>query len=188
MLDVPRPSPSAGPFLPYQRNERLARPWAIPGTPGLEHRTGGLEKEDATGNVSYDPFNHERMVETRARKIARIAADTPPLTVDGPDRGDLLVLGWGSTFGAIHAAVRRARDRGLAVAAAHLRQLSPLPGNTAEVLHCHRRVLVPELNTGQLRLLLRATYLIDAVALNKVQGKPLLVSEIERTIAELLEA
>jgi 2-oxoglutarate ferredoxin oxidoreductase subunit alpha len=182
-LEVPRPSPHMG---PYHRDAQLVRPWAVPGMPGLEHRTGGLEKEEGTGNVSYDPLNHERMVETRARKIAIIASDIPALAVDGPELGDLLVLGWGSTFGVIHAAVRRLRRKGHAVAMAHLRHLQPMPANTAEVLRRYRRVLVPELNTGQLRLLLRATFLIDAVGLNKVQGKPLLVGEIERKIEELL--
>src|SRR5205085_1084872 len=133
-------------FAAYQRDDRLARPWPVPGTPGLEHRTGGLEKEDPTGDVSYDPLNHEWMVQTRARKIAAIASDIPALSVDGPDAGDLLVLGWGGTFGAIHAAVRRARRKGLAVAAAHLRYLNPMPRNTADVLRRYRKVLVPELN------------------------------------------
>jgi 2-oxoglutarate ferredoxin oxidoreductase subunit alpha len=189
-LTVERPATGAPggtePFLPYRRDERLARPWATPGTPGLEHRTGAMEKEDLTGNVSYDPFNHEWMVQTRARKVANISADIPPLAVDGPECGDLLVLGWGSTYGAIQAAVRRARRKGLSVAAAHLRYLNPMPRNTAEVLGRYRKVLVPELNTGQLRLWLRATYLVDAVGLNKVQGRPFLVSEIERKIEQLL--
>jgi 2-oxoglutarate/2-oxoacid ferredoxin oxidoreductase subunit alpha len=178
----------AAPFLPYKRDERLARPWAVPGTPGLEHRTGGLEKENRTGAVSYDPLNHEWMVETRARKVADIAADILELSVDGPADGELLVLGWGSTFGAIHAAVRRARRRNPSIAAAHLRYLNPMPRNTGEVLRRYRQLLVPELNAGQLRLLLRATYLVDAVGLNKVQGRPFLVGEIERKIEEILRA
>jgi 2-oxoglutarate ferredoxin oxidoreductase subunit alpha len=184
-LDVAPKADAAQP-LPYRRDARLARPWAIPGMPGLEHRTGGLEKEDQTGNVSYDPLNHEWMVQTRARKIAGIATDIPELAVDGPEHGDLLVLGWGSTFGAIHAAVERARRKGRAIAAAHLRHLNPLPRTTAAVLARYRRVLVPELNSGQLRMLLRATFLVDAVGLNKVQGRPFLVSEIERRIDEVL--
>jgi 2-oxoglutarate/2-oxoacid ferredoxin oxidoreductase subunit alpha len=184
-LDV-APQPDSAMPLPYRRDERLARPWAAAGTPGQEYRTGGLEKEDQTGNVSYDPLNHEWMVQTRARKVGNIACDIPELTVDGPERGELLVLGWGSTFGAIHAAVCRARRKGLHVASAHLRYLNPLPRNTAAVLARYRKVLVPELNTGQLRLWLRATYLIDVVGLNKVQGRPFLVSEIERRIEEVL--
>jgi 2-oxoglutarate ferredoxin oxidoreductase subunit alpha len=189
-IDVPRPAPrdpaANPPFLPYGRDERLARPWAVPGTAGLEHRTGGLEKEDPTGAVSYDPLNHEWMVQTRARKIAHIADDIPELAVDGPADGDLLVLGWGGTHGAIRAAVGRARRKRLAVASAHLRYLNPMPRNTAEVLRRYRKVLVPELNAGQLRLWLRATYLIDTIGLNKVQGRPFLVSEIERKIEAVL--
>ncbi len=186
-LGVPPPA-VATPFLPYARDERLARPWAVPGTPGLEHRTGGLEKENLTGAVSYDPLNHEWMVATRARKVASIAADISELGVDGPPEGELVVLGWGSTYGAIHAAVRRVRARKLPVAVAHLRYLNPMPRNTGEVLRRYRQVLVPELNAGQLRLLLRATYLVDAVGLNKVQGRPFLVGEIERKIDEMLGA
>jgi 2-oxoglutarate ferredoxin oxidoreductase subunit alpha len=189
--ELPDLAPAADPpqtCQPYQRDVRLARPWVMPGTPGLEHRTGGQEREDPTGNVSYDAVNHETMVATRARKIANIAADIPELAVDGPAHGDVLVCGWGSTFGAIHAAVRRARRKGHAVAAAHLRYLNPLPANTAEVLRRYRHVLVPELNSGQLRLWLRATCLIDAIGLNKVQGRPFAVSEIECKIEEIIQA
>jgi 2-oxoglutarate ferredoxin oxidoreductase subunit alpha len=183
-IDPPRP---AGlPPLPYQRDARLSRPWPVPGMPGLEHRTGGLEKEDETGNVSYDPVNHERMVQSRARKVAGIADDIPELTVDGPDHGPLLVVGWGSTFGAIDAAVRRVRAGGRAVATAHLQYLNPLPRNLGEVLRRYQRILVPELNTGQLRLLLRATYLVDAFGLSKVQGRPFTVREVVNKIEELL--
>jgi 2-oxoglutarate ferredoxin oxidoreductase subunit alpha len=173
-------------FLPYQRDPRLVRQWAIPGTPGLEHRIGGLEKEDVTGNVSYDPINHENMVKTRAQKIANIANEIPLLEVDGPDEGDLLVVGWGGTFGALKTAVERARRKGYKVAHAHFRYLNPMPLNTERVLRSFKKVLVPELNRGQLRMLLRAEYLIDAVGLNKIQGKPFLVSEIEEKIEELL--
>jgi 2-oxoglutarate ferredoxin oxidoreductase subunit alpha len=173
-------------FLPYLRDKRLVRQWAVPGTPGLEHRIGGLEKEDRTGNVSYDPFNHEHMVQTRARKVANIAQDIPELRVMGPPEGDLLVVGWGGTYGSIVTAVQRARRKGLSVAHAHLRYLNPLPRNTREVLRRYRKVLVPELNGGQLRLLLRAQFLVDAVGLNKVQGRPFLVSEIEQKIEEML--
>jgi 2-oxoglutarate ferredoxin oxidoreductase subunit alpha len=173
-------------FLPYKRDERLVRQWAIPGTPGLEHRIGGLEKEDVTGNVSYDPANHEHMTHTRAQKIANIADDIPLLEVNGPEQGDLLVIGWGGTYGSILSAVERAQRKGSKVASAHLRYLSPMPKNTGEVLKRYKKVLVPELNCGQLRLLLRAEWLIDAVGLNKVQGRPFLVSEIEEKIAQLL--
>ncbi|MBI2804343.1 MAG: 2-oxoacid:acceptor oxidoreductase subunit alpha [Planctomycetes bacterium] len=181
------PNRGAGSFLPYQRNERLARPWAVPGTPGLEHRTGGLEKEELTGNVSYDPQNHQRMVEQRARKIAGVADELPLLEVNGPPKGNLLVVGWGSTSGAICAAVKRGQEQGLSVASAHLRYLNPLPRNVGEVLRNYRRILVPELNTGQLCSLLRATFLVDAVSLSKVQGQPFLVREIDRKIQELLQ-
>ncbi len=173
-------------FLPYQRDEQLVRPWAVPGTAGLEHRIGGLEKQDVTGNVNYEAANHEHMVKTRAQKIANIARDIPPLAVDGPDSGDVLVLGWGGTFGSIRTAVQRARRKGLSVAQAHFRYLNPLPANTAEVLSRYKKVLVPELNGGQLRLLLRGYFLVDAVGLNKVQGKPFLVREIEEAIESLL--
>jgi 2-oxoglutarate ferredoxin oxidoreductase subunit alpha len=173
-------------FLPYKRDERLVRQWAIPGTAGLEHRIGGLEKEDITGNVSYDPLNHEHMTRTRAQKIANIANAIPPLQVNGPQEGDLLVIGWGGTYGAILSAVERAQRKGYKVASAHLRYLNPMPKNTGEVVKRYKKVLVPELNSGQLRMLLRATFLVDAVGLNKVQGRPFLVSEIEDKIAKML--
>lgn len=175
-----------GQFMPYLRDERLVRQWALPGTPGLEHRIGGLEKEDVTGNVSYDPINHEKMVRIRAQKVANIANEIPPLSVNGPEEGDLLVIGWGGTFGSITTAVNRARRKGLKVASAHLRYLNPMPKNTGEVLRRYKRVLVPELNCGQLLLLLRGRYLVDAVGLNKIQGKPFLVSEIESEIYRLI--
>jgi 2-oxoglutarate ferredoxin oxidoreductase subunit alpha len=173
-------------FLPYKRDERLVRQWAIPGTAGLEHRIGGLEKEDVTGNVSYDPANHEHMVHTRAQKIANIANEIPELEVVGPAEGDLLVIGWGGTFGSTLTAVQRAARKGRKVAQAHLRYLNPMPKNTAEVLRRYKKVLVPELNCGQLRMLLRAQFLVDAVGLNKVQGRPFLVSEIEQKIDQML--
>jgi 2-oxoglutarate ferredoxin oxidoreductase subunit alpha len=174
-------------FLPYKRDEWLVREWAVPGTPGLEHRIGGIEKEDGTGNVSYDPANHEHMVRTRAQKVANIAAEIPELKVVGPEQGDLLVIGWGGTYGSLLTAVQRAQRKGRKVAHAHLRYLNPMPRNTAEVLKRYKKVLVPELNGGQLRFLLRATYLVDAVGLNKVQGRPFLVSEVEEAIERLLE-
>jgi 2-oxoglutarate ferredoxin oxidoreductase subunit alpha len=173
-------------FLPYQRDERLVRQWAIPGTKGLEHRIGGLEKEDVTGNVSYDPANHEHMVRTRAQKIANIADDIPLLEVSGPEEGDLLVIGWGGTYGSTVTAVQRAQRKGFQVAQAHLRYLNPMPRNIGDVLRRYKKVLVPELNAGQLRMLLRAEFLVDAVGLNKIQGRPFLVSEIEEKIEEML--
>jgi len=176
-------------FQPYVRDERtLAREWAVPGTPGLEHRIGGLEKADITGNVSYDPLNHEHMVHTRAEKVARIANDLPPLEIYGPDSGELLVVGWGGTYGAIHGAVRRAVDKKLSVAQVHLRHLNPMPNDLGDILKRYRKVLVPELNTGQLSLLLRAKYLVDVIGYNKVQGRPFGTEEILTVIESHLEA
>jgi len=175
-------------FLPYERNsETLARPWAIPGTPGLEHRIGGLEKEDVTGNVSYDAVNHEKMVHLRAEKVERIARDIPLLEVFDDQSGDLLVLGWGSTAGAITGAVNLAHKEGLKVSRAHLRYLNPFPANLGEVLSRFDRVLLPEMNLGQLALLLRARYLKDIQSLTKVQGQPFTRQEILAKIREILE-
>lgn len=174
-------------FLPYKRDSRLVRQWAIPGTPGLEHRIGGLEKEDVTGNVCYDPMNHEHMVRTRAQKIANIANDIPLLEVEGAPDADLLVIGWGGTYGAIVSAVQRTLRKGHKVAQAHLRYLNPMPRNTGEVLKRYKKILVPELNAGQLVKLLRAEFLVPAIGLNKIQGQPFLVSEIETRIAEMLK-
>jgi 2-oxoglutarate ferredoxin oxidoreductase subunit alpha len=171
-------------FAPYARDERGARPWAVPGTPGLAHRIGGLEKADVTGNISYDPANHERMTELRAEKIDGIAREAPPLRVDSEPGARLLVLGWGSSEGAIRAGVRRAREAGHVVACAHLHHLNPFPANTGDVLRSFDRVLVPEMNTGQLAKLLRAKYLVDVESFCKVQGQPLFASEIEDQIAE----
>ena len=174
-------------FLPYQRDpETLARPWAIPGTPGLEHRLGGIEKQEGTGNVSYDPDNHQKMTELRAEKVARIARSIPDLEVHGDPEGDLLVLGWGSTYGSITSAVNRARGRGGRVSSAHLRHLNPFPANLEEVLGKFKKILIPELNMGQLLLLIRARFCIDAIGLNKVQGQPFQIGEIEQKIEELL--
>ena len=173
-------------YLPYKRDARLVRPWAVPGTPGLEHRLGGIEKQDVTGNISYDPANHEHMVHTRARKVALIADDIPELTVTGPDHGDLLVVGWGGTYGSLLTAVTRLQKRGLSVAHAHLRYLNPMPRNTGAVLSRYKKILVPELNAGQLLMLLRARFLVDAVGLHKIQGKPFLISEIEERVEEML--
>ncbi len=174
-------------FRPYARDpQTLARPWAVPGTPGLEHRIGGLEKADVTGNVSYDPENHHRMQLLRAEKIARIASDIPELQVHGPAGGDLLVLGWGSTYGSIRTAVERLQAEGRSVAHAHLRHLNPFPTNLGEVLTSYRRVLVPEVNLGQLLMLIRARYLVDAQGYNRVRGKPFRISEIAEAAEKLL--
>jgi 2-oxoglutarate ferredoxin oxidoreductase subunit alpha len=175
-------------FLPYTRDERLARPWAVPGTPGLVHRIGGLEREDRTGNISYDPVNHARMTELRAAKVAKVADDIPPLEVDDPD-GDaqLLVLGWGSSLGTIRAAARRAREEGRKVATAHLRHLNPFPANTGDVVRSYPRVLIPEMNGGQLSLLLRARFLVDVRIFTKVQGIPIFAEELEREIVRVLD-
>ncbi len=175
-------------FKAYERNpETLARPWAIPGTPGLEHRIGGIEKEEGTGNVSYDAKNHERMVHIRAEKVARIADDIPAIEVVGEESGELLVLGWGSTSGAITGAVNVARKDGLKVSRAHLRHLNPFPANLGDVLSRFDRVLVPEMNLGQLALLLRARYLKDIITYSKVQGQPFHRQEILDKIHEILE-
>jgi 2-oxoglutarate/2-oxoacid ferredoxin oxidoreductase subunit alpha len=185
-MEHPTKANHADGFMPYLRDSRLVRQWAIPGTPGLEHRIGGIEKEDVTGNVNYDPQNHEHMCRTRAQKIANIANEIPELSVMGPDNGDLLVIGWGGTYGSIKTAVENLQTKGLKVAQAHLRHLNPFPKNIEAVLKRYKKVLVPELNGGQLRLLLRGKFLVDAQGLNKIQGKPFLVSEIESAIYELL--
>jgi 2-oxoglutarate ferredoxin oxidoreductase subunit alpha len=170
-------------FWPYLRDpETLARPWAIPGTPGLMHRVGGLEKEDGSGNIDYTPENHERMVRLRAEKIARIAADIPPATVTGDEDAELCVVGWGSTWAAIDAAVQQARRGGAKVAWIHLSHLNPLPANLGELLRHYAKVLVPELNLGQLCRLLRAEFLVDARPLAKIQGLPFTAHEIEQAI------
>ena len=183
-----QPNGEGGRFLPYLRDpETLARPWAIPGTPGLEHRIGGLEKENMTGNVSYDPENHDTMVRLRAQKVAGIAADIPDLEVDDPGQNaKLLVLGWGGTYGSIAAAVRRVRRAGCKVAQAHLHYLNPFPRNTGDVLRRYERVLVPEMNLGQLLKLVRAEFLVDAVGYNRVRGVPFSTSELAQAIEALL--
>lgn len=183
-------------FQPYQRNERGARPWAIPGAPGLEHRVGGLSKADGTGHISYDPDNHQHMVNLRAQKIANIARELPPQEVfgappavsggNGSAAGDLLLVSWGGTFGAVRTACERAREQGRSVAHMHLRWLNPLPANVGDVLRHYKRVLVCELNMGQLQLLLRGRFLVDAEGLHKVQGRPFNVREVSARIEELL--
>ncbi|MDM4014324.1 2-oxoacid:acceptor oxidoreductase subunit alpha [Roseiconus lacunae] len=182
--------PEAGepdqPFLPYLRDENLSRPWAIPGTEGLMHRVGGLEKQHETGNVSYDPANHQLMVQTRANKVANIAQRIPEQDVVGETSGDLLVVSWGGTYGACLTAVRRCQEAGHRVSHAHIRYLNPLPRNIGDLLKSFDRVLVPELNTGQLRMLLRSEYLVDCIGFNKVQGKPFSVSELIEAIEKHL--
>ncbi len=173
-------------YLPYLRDERLVRPWAVPGTPGLEHRLGGIEKSDGTGNVDYDPQNHQHMVETRQRKIDLIADDIPEQEVFGPDQGELLVVSWGGPFGAVRTAVDHCLKEGKSVAHCHLRYINPFPRNLGDLLGRYRKVLVPELNMGQLRMILRGKYLVDAVGYNKIQGKPFLVSEVVARIKKML--
>ena len=175
-----------GTFLPYMRDiDTFARPWALPGTPGLEHRIGGLEKEAITGNVSYDPGNHQLMTDSRAWKVANIVNDIPDLEVAGDEDAEILVLGWGSTFGLIRAAARRVRLNGGKVATLHLRHLNPMPQNLGDILHRFEKILIPELNTGQLRKVIRAEYLVDAKGLNKVAGEPFKISEITDKIVEM---
>jgi 2-oxoglutarate ferredoxin oxidoreductase subunit alpha len=175
-------------FEPYQRDPRtLARPWAVPGTPGLEHRIGGLEKAMGSGAVSYDPANHEQMVKLRQEKVDRVADDIPLAEVTGDPNGDLLVIGWGSTYGAITSAVRRARQEGQPIAQLHLRHLNPLPSNLGDILDRFPRVLIPEINMGQLALVLRARYLKPIISLTKEQGTPFASSEVLQRIEQLLE-
>jgi 2-oxoglutarate ferredoxin oxidoreductase subunit alpha len=175
-------------FLPYLRDpETLARPWAVPGTPGLEHRVGGLEKADRTGNISYDPDNHDLMVRMRAGKVAGIAKDIPELEVDHQEGADVLVLSWGGSYGPVAAGVRRVRrDMGGKVAHAHLKYLNPFPRNLGDVLRSYDRVLIPEMNLGQLLLLVRGRFLVDAHGYNKVRGMPFRAQEIADAVQVLL--
>ncbi len=175
-------------FWPYLRDEKtLARPWAVPGTAGLEHRIGGLEKGEGHGNISYDPANHDFMVRTRAAKVERIAQDIPPLEVDDPSgEAKVLVLGWGSTYGPIGAAARQVRGAGLHVAQAHLRHLNPFPSDLGDVLKRYDAVMVPEMNLGQLSMLVRAKYLVDVVGYNHVRGLPLRAAELADAITDLI--
>jgi 2-oxoglutarate ferredoxin oxidoreductase subunit alpha len=185
-ITIEHPVEAAG-FHPYSRDEAtLARPWAVPGTPGLEHRLGGLEKQDQTGDVSYDPGNHERMCRIRADKVERIARFVPEQTVDGPEQADLLVLSWGGTRGVVSSAVSNCRDRGQSVAHAHLRYLNPFPRNLDTLLARYSQVLVPELNGGQLALLLRARYAVDTTSFSKLQGRPFGIAEVEAKVEEAL--
>jgi 2-oxoglutarate ferredoxin oxidoreductase subunit alpha len=174
-------------FMPYKRDpETLARPWAIPGTPGLEHRIGGLEKQDVTGNINYEPLNHENMVRIRAAKVAAVVQDIPNVLPAGDADGDLLIVSWGSTFGAITQAVKSQREKGRKLGHLHLRYLNPLPNNVGDILKRYKKVLVPELNMGQLSWILRAKFLVDAIGLNKIQGRPFKQNELELKIEEML--
>jgi 2-oxoglutarate ferredoxin oxidoreductase subunit alpha len=179
--------PNAGDeFLPYLRDERGARPWAIPGTPGLQHRIGGLEKENGSGNISYDPANHALMTQLRAEKLDKLAEELPELEVQADEGAELLVLGWGSTYGVVQAAARRVREREIPIATAHLRHLDPLPRNTGEVVRAFPKVLIPEMNTGQLIGMIRGRFLVDAVGYNKVEGLPIFAEELEGAILEVV--
>jgi 2-oxoglutarate ferredoxin oxidoreductase subunit alpha len=183
------PNSPTGAYLPYKRDpQTLARPWAVPGTPGLEHRIGGLEKQDVSGNINYEPLNHEKMVRIRAAKVAAVAQDIPDIEPAGDAEGDLLIIAWGSTHGAITAAVKAQRAEGRSIGHVHLRHLNPLPTNLGEVIKRFKKVLVPELNMGQLLWVLRAKYLVDAVGLNKIQGRPFKQVELEQKIEEMLDA
>jgi 2-oxoglutarate ferredoxin oxidoreductase subunit alpha len=174
-------------FMPYKRDEKLVRPWVVPGTPELEHRIGGLEKEDITGNISYDPENHQHMVKTREAKVDMIADYIPLQTLDsGPEEGDVLVLGWGSTYGAIKSAVLELQAQGVKVAHAHLRHMRPFPKNLGEMLGKYKKVLIPEINNGQLIKIIRDKYLIDAVGYNKIKGVPITRTELVTAIKELV--
>jgi 2-oxoglutarate ferredoxin oxidoreductase subunit alpha len=174
-------------FLPYSRNEKGARPWAIPGTAGLEHRIGGIEKKENTGNIDYGPENHHKMVMTRMNKVAGIANHIPLLEVEGPAKGKLLVLSWGGTYGAVRTAVQNLNAAGKAVAHAHLKYMNPFPRNLGDIVKSYEKVLIPELNTGQLSLLVRAKFLVDAIGYNKIAGKPFLVHELTEKINQVLE-
>ncbi len=172
-------------FFPYMRDPvTMARPWVRPGTPGLQYRTGGIEKQETTGNISYDPENHHRMVQARADKVQRVTAEIPPTEINGPESGDVLVVGWGGTSGAIRSAVERAQAEGMNVSAIHIRHMFPLPPDLGAIFKRFRRVLVPEINSGQLVRILRAEYLVDAIGFNKVRGLPLLSDEIHAAIVE----
>ena len=174
------------PFMPYARGENLERPWARPGTPGLTHRVGGLEKEDGSGNVSYDPQNHQQMTDTRAAKVARIAQRLPEQDVFGETTGETLVVSWGGTYGSCHTAVARLQEAGHSISHAHMRYINPMPSNIGTLLKSFDKVIVPELNSGQLRMLLRSEYLVDCIGINKVQGKPFSVTELVEQISAMI--
>jgi 2-oxoglutarate ferredoxin oxidoreductase subunit alpha len=175
-------------FMPYLRDETtLARPYAIPGTPGLEHRIGGLEKQHLTGNVNYEAQNHEFMVRLRAEKVERIANDIPLAEVEGDPKGEMLLVGWGGTYGAIKTAAINLRAKGLNVSHLHLKYLNPMPKNVGEILYNFKQILVPELNLGQLVKVLRSKYLVPAIGLNKIQGQPFKSIEIENKVKEMMK-
>jgi 2-oxoglutarate ferredoxin oxidoreductase subunit alpha len=187
-IEIKHPGPleSGEKFLPYKRDDMLSRPWALPGTKGLMHRIGGLEKQDITGNVNYEPENHQHMVHTRAKKVENVASQIPLQEIEGPTTGDLLVLSWGGTYGACKTAVETCLEQGLAVAHAHLRWVNPFPRNLEKILRSYKKVLVPELNMGQLRTFIRAKYLVDAQGFNKVKGRPFAVQELVNEIRKQL--
>jgi 2-oxoglutarate ferredoxin oxidoreductase subunit alpha len=175
-------------YFVYQRDPKtLARAWVRPGTPGLEHRIGGIEKHELTGNISYDPLNHEAMVKTRQAKVDAVAQEAGELMLDGPGEGDLLLIGWGSTYGSITQATRSMRSQGRKVSSVHLRWLNPLHPELGPLIKRFGKVMVPEMNNGQLRRVLRAEFLVDAIGLNKIQGKPFKVSELEAAIDDMLK-
>jgi len=173
-------------YWPYLRNENLARPWAIPGTPNLEHRIGGLEKAENTGNVCYDPKNHQRMIELRQAKVEKSAQDIPPTEIQGMRSGDALVIGWGGTYGTIHAATEKLLHHKHKIGTIHLRHLNPLPPDLGDIIKRFKKIIVPELNNGQLIRIIRDRYLVDARGINKIQGKPFLVSELVAEIESIL--
>jgi 2-oxoglutarate ferredoxin oxidoreductase subunit alpha len=178
-----------GKFMPYLRDDRLSRPWAVPGKKGFEHRIGGLSKENETGNVSYDPENNQLMVELREQKVEKIAEYIPEITIEaGVEKGDILVLGWGSTYGALMSAVTDCQDQGLKVGFAHLRYLRPFPGNLKKVLSQYQKILIPELNNGQLIKIIQEKFNIQAIGMNKVQGLPFTKNEIIKKIQEILKS
>jgi 2-oxoglutarate ferredoxin oxidoreductase subunit alpha len=187
-IEIKHPGPieNGQKFLPYNRDDLLSRPWALPGTKGLMHRIGGLEKQDITGNVNYEPENHQHMTNTRAKKVENVATQIPLQEIEGPASGDLLVLSWGGTYGACKTAVETCLDQGLSVAHAHLRWLNPFPRNLEKILRSYKKVLIPELNMGQLRTFIRAKYLIDAQGYNKVKGRPFVVQELVNEIRRQL--
>tara|TARA_B100001029_G_C14943737_1_gene384697 strand:- start:200 stop:892 length:693 start_codon:yes stop_codon:yes gene_type:complete len=175
-------------FSPFDHNNKnLARPWALPGTPGLEHRVGGLEKWDKSGNVSYDPENHQHMVNLRQKKVDVIAKDIPKSKLFGKNQGDILVLGWGGTHGAIRSAVEMAQEQGFSVSHLHLRYINPLPIDLNEIIVKFKKILIPELNLGQLAMIIRSKYLIDAISINKIEGKPLSKLEIYNQINKIIK-
>ncbi len=177
-IPIRHPGPETQGFLPYSRDERLARPWAIPGTPNLMHRIGGLEKQADTGAVSYDGANHQKMVQLRAQKVAGISKEYPPQPVIGPERGKVLFVSWGGTFGAVRSAVQELLETGYEVAHTHLRYLNPLPDDLGDILSRYERILVPELNLGQLAMLLQAKYLRPVRSVSKVMGRPFNVEDL----------